>query len=247
MKYLLKRMKYEINYLIFKYKKPKRMQEYNNNKLLPLSFYQLKEVLFLLYHNRSGYTSALSREDQTLAQQNIFLTYGEILPEGLAKLFNFIKPTVNDSFVDLGSGVGKAVMQSYLASEMTASYGVEIDKARNNIALEALEELKQSIPNFFTNKAKIIELHNTNIIDFDFNLVSIVFCNATCFGPNLMGVISNKINNSRSVRAVMSTCRIEGLVNLTQENIVDIEVSWHLPPSTSPCYVYTLSFSDQHP
>ncbi len=239
MKHLINRVINNFNYLIFRYKKPKRMQAYNNQKLIPLSLHELKEVLFLVYHNRSGYISALSREDETLAQQKIFLTYGEILPEGLAKLYQFVKLTVEDSFVDLGSGIGKAVLQSYLSTQMAASYGVEIDKARHELAVEALQELKQSAPNLFANQSKLIEFHNTNITDFDFNLASIVYCNATCFGPNLMGVISDKINNSRSVRAVMSTCRIEGLVNLTQENIVDIEVSWHLPPSTSPCYVYT--------
>lgn len=210
------------------------------NKLnMPLDLADFHVVLQTLYKERSGYNCSLSREDQTLAMKKIFLTYGEILPEGLAKLFDFVKVNPEDSFVDLGSGAGKAVLQSYLCTDMHSSYGVEIDEARFQISVEAIEDLKQKAPHLFADLNKKIYFLNKNITDFDFSKVSLVFSNATCFGPNLMGLIAEQINNNPNVRAAMSTHKIEGLLNLTQENIVDIEVSWHIPPNTSPCYVYT--------
>lgn len=239
MKHFINKLRYQFYKLIFTREKPKVMQRYSLNNTLPLNLAELKEILYYLFMERSGYQSALNRDDQTLAGQNIFLTYGEILPEGMAKLMAFVKPTANDSFVDLGAGVGKAVLQSYLCTDMQASYGVEIDNTRCELSTEALAELKQAVPKFFNNKAKIIEFQRMNIIDFNFDKVSIVFCNATCFGPNLMSKIATKINNSPSVRALLTTCRVEGLVGFTAESIVDIEVSWHMPPGTSPCYVYT--------
>ncbi len=208
-----------------------------------ISIPDLKDIFNILYKERSGYTSALSREDATLAQQKIFLTYGEILPEGLAKLFEFVKVSQDDSFVDLGSVAGKTVLEAYLSYQMKNSYGVEIDSARHQVALEAFSALERVCPGVIDdrgNKSQTIEFENINIINFDFRKVSLVFCNATCFGPNLMSIIAGKVNNSPNVRAVMSTHRMEDLIHLTKESTVQIEVSWHVPPNTSPCYVYTI-------
>lgn len=241
MKKLLHYLRNLINYMLNENRddKEKRLN-IDCNSLISIP--DLKDIFSILYKERSGYISALSREDETLAQQKIFLTYGEILPEGLAKLLEFVKASKDDSFVDLGSGAGKTVLQTYLSYGIKNSYGVEIDGARYQIALEAFNALEGVCPGVTANRAsksQSVGFENINITDFDFNKASLVFCNATCFGPNLMGIIADKVNNSPSVRAVMSTHKIEDLTNLTKESIVQIEVSWHIPPNTSPCYVYT--------
>jgi hypothetical protein len=133
-------------------------------------------------------------------------------------------------------------LQSYLCTDIAASYGVEIDSARYDLSQKILTELQQSVPNFFNNQInnqnRTLLFENKNITDFDFSKVTIVFSNATCFGPNLMGIIADKINSHPNIRAAMSSQRIEGLVNLTTENIIEVEVSWHVPPAKSNIYVY---------
>lgn len=206
----------------------------------PLSINSLKKLLFFLYPyaKRSGYHTALSREDFTLAQKNIFLTYGEILPDGLDKILRFVQPNYNDSFIDLGSGAGKIVLQSFLCTNMKACYGVEIDQARFNTSLDALYDLQQKLPELFHDSSRSIKFFNINILEFDFSKVTIVFSNATCFGPNLMSKIADKVNLSSSVRVIISTHKIDGLLNLTKEYLIEVETSWHIPPAKSNCYLY---------
>lgn len=202
--------------------------------------FNLDQFIYLaskLYNGKSGYICELNREDPELTKKNIFLTYGEILPQGLARLFDFVKPTAADAFVDLGSGAGKTVLQSFLCTDMRGSFGVEIDGARHKVAHDVLLTLQQKAPELF-HPNKNIEFLNTNLMEFDFNQVTLVFANSTCYGGNLIATIIDKINKNPNIRAVMTTKQLAGLVYLTKSEMVPIETSWHVPPSKSNCYVY---------
>lgn len=237
---MYKKIKFFLRNVLFLITPAKYQNKFDPNEYnYPLNLASLKKLYFFIYtfSNRSGYPAALSREDQTLAQKNIFLTYGEVLPEGIEKLLEFVEPNSFDSFVDLGSGAGKIVLQSFLCSNMRACYGVEIDQARFNTSMDALTDLQQKLPGLFDNN-RIIKFFNSNILECDFSEVTLVFSNATSFGPNLMSKIADKVNLSQSVRAIMSTHKIEGLLNLTDEYIIEVETSWHVPPAKSNCYLY---------
>lgn len=235
LKYNIVRLLNQLGIKSFQPKKPNFKQQ---DTAIPIDLNKFIDLVEYYYANRSGYICAFDREDPTLAQKNIFLTYGEILPQGLARLFEFVNPTMNDSFVDLGSGAGKTVLQSYLCTDMHASYGVEIDLARHNLAHDVLEKIKQETPVLFEQNNKSIEFINSSIEDFDFSQVTLVFANSTCFGGNLITDILKKINNSPNIRAVFTTKKIEGFKYLPEFEIVPIETSWHVPPSKSNCYVY---------
>lgn len=209
---------------------------------IPIDIIDFKNILEYLYQNRSGYITDLNREDPELVKQHIFLTYGEILPEGLNRLFDYVNINNNDSFVDLGSGAGKTVLQSYLCTNIKNSYGVEIDLARHNVAIDALNDLKQNyndiIPGLLSNRDRNIEFLNINIKDFDFSKASILFCNATCYSGGLMDFIKEQVEKNTNIRAVMSTQKIHDMARLANETIIEIETSWHVPPNKSNCYVY---------
>lgn len=207
------------------------------NLLKPLELNDFIIILAKLYKNKSGYICEINREDPELVKKNIFLTYGEILPQGLERLFDFIKPTAADSFVDLGAGAGKTVLQSFLCTQMQVSFGVEIDGARYKVSEDVLTQLKQEVPQLF-NQSRSVEFLHANLADFDFNKVTIVFANSTCYGGNLLASIVAKINQNPKIRAVMTTKQLTGLVYLTKSQIIPIETSWHVPPSKSNCYVY---------
>lgn len=226
---------YKLKRIFYKYKKFK----FTPQKLAkPLGIMDFVYLLNDLYKDRSGFESELNREDYSLTKQNIYLTYGEIMPEGLKRLFDFINPTEHDSFVDLGSGAGKSVLQGYLCTDIRSSYGVEIDGARYRVSQEVLEDLFKKVPDLKNKHKKAIEFENINMTDFDFNKVTLVFANSICNGPHLMEILENKINSSPYVRAVFTTKRMDNLKNLPKFKIIPVETSWHMPPNKSNCYVY---------
>lgn len=70
--------------------------------------------------------------------------YGEIPPESAAQIASELgleRPGA--VFYDLGSGVGRMVLQVYLTTEAARAVGVEIAVPRHNIALRALQALQR--------------------------------------------------------------------------------------------------------
>eukprot|EP00933_Yihiella_yeosuensis_P042588 TRINITY_DN37210_c0_g1_i1.p1 TRINITY_DN37210_c0_g1~~TRINITY_DN37210_c0_g1_i1.p1 ORF type:complete len:338 (+),score=43.59 TRINITY_DN37210_c0_g1_i1:94-1107(+) len=70
-------------------------------------------------------------------------TYGELDQTCVARLLEVGGLTAEDTFVDIGSGLGKLVVVAAALSDAKACYGVELSPARHRMALEALERLQQ--------------------------------------------------------------------------------------------------------
>ena len=61
-------------------------------------------------------------------------TYGEITVKGFRELARRIELGVGDNFLDLGSGVGRTVVQAALEFGCQQSYGVEMSPSRHRRA-----------------------------------------------------------------------------------------------------------------
>ncbi|KAF7986152.1 hypothetical protein HWV62_38526 [Athelia sp. TMB] len=68
--------------------------------------------------------------------------YGELLPPLLSDIFNATGLGPNSLFMDLGSGVGNAVLQASLSTGCT-SYGIEVGKFPSELARAQLEQMKK--------------------------------------------------------------------------------------------------------
>ncbi len=199
---------------------------------------QYKELQNEYYANRSGYLQLSEEERNKCYSQEIFVTYGEILPEGVATLVNAINPTTKDSFVDLGSGIGKVSLQWFLTTPVKNSFGIEANFTRWRHSEEILQKVKRSHTQQFSNNRRLMFLHE-NILNFDFSEVTLVFANSTCFSDKLIRAIVSKINKQDKIRIFMSTQEVSGLKNLAYEYVIPIATSWHVPPNKSNCYVYS--------
>jgi len=72
--------------------------------------------------------------------------YGELLPQGMSKLAASTRLGCSDSFLDVGSGTGKLVLQAAAVHGAVKATGVELSPTRHALAVEALERLSQSNP-----------------------------------------------------------------------------------------------------
>lgn len=101
---------------------------------------EMLDCLFGKWYQSDGYGNRYAAE---MGQEG---TYGEITPQGVAALFSLVGKlggpmSHEDAFFDLGSGVGKMVLQAYLTTGAGSSIGIELDASRHNDADAALQGL----------------------------------------------------------------------------------------------------------
>ena len=71
--------------------------------------------------------------------------YGELTPIGFRKLAASINLGASDSFVDLGSGLGRLCIQAAKEFDVSQSFGVEYAQSRHELAAELLAEEGEAI------------------------------------------------------------------------------------------------------
>lgn len=97
-----------------------------------------------LFGGVDGYkTSSTAR--QSSGQDCKDLLYGEMPFDTWKAIVETAKPKENAVFVDLGSGVGRAIIQSHLLFDFKKSIGVELLDGLHNKAVEIFDNFKKTI------------------------------------------------------------------------------------------------------
>lgn len=117
---------------------------------LPLDQAGILALLSATYDGING--MPLSAEDTRLAEQNgtFRKTYGEFTIEGVNVLLEVLNVSATDTFCDLGSGVGKVVVQALLQKQPAAAVGIELSEMRHRKAVEASHRLQHLAPTALT-------------------------------------------------------------------------------------------------
>lgn len=100
-------------------------------------------LLRRLYADDHGYEPD-PVEEARVAATGSSATYGEIMPTATAKLVAHLGLGRGDVFYDLGSGIGKVVLQVALTSPVDKCVGIELVRSRHRIAQRMLGRLKDS-------------------------------------------------------------------------------------------------------
>ena len=161
-------------------------------------------------------------------------TYGELLFASVSKLIQIIKPSADDMFLDMGSGIGKLATQVFLQTEITRVLGIEAAKSRNDVAIEACLKLKSQLPQLFAQKRELV-FENGNFLNYDLLEVTIIYICSTCFTQELLLEIGKKINMLPNVTKVLTLKPIANL-NLPFCKAIEVECSW----DSALCYWYKL-------
>merc|ERR1712098_324550 len=102
----------------------------------------------------------------------------------------------NDTFLDLGCGVGNVVAGFACRSDVKRSRGIEYLKSRYEKAqgllkdVEKVYQRKTGVKGL--NDAKCVHVKNGDIYEEDINDASIIFACSTCFPEELMFAITKK-------------------------------------------------------
>jgi SAM-dependent methyltransferase len=158
--------------------------------LLNLQIYaDCHAMLEEIYKGKSGFCiNAVETANIENAGGNA--TYGEITDEGVQKLIDMIKPTAQDVFYDLGSGVGRMTTKMYLDSPLKKSVGIELSDSRHTYAMAIQQELKAKkklIP------GRTLDFKKGDILKANLDDATIVYTASTCFSDEFMKKLTNKL------------------------------------------------------
>jgi SAM-dependent methyltransferase len=140
---------------------------------------EIKPIYNKIFHNLNGYAISLLEKTEREKKEEIFknILYGEISLELLYAIY--VLPPVKNYifnakiFYDLGSGIGNAIITSYLTGIFEKCVGIELFDSLYEISLEA----KQKLVNFDKNAENKITFIHDNILNIDICEADIVlFC-----------------------------------------------------------------------
>lgn len=100
-----------------------------------------RTLLRRLYRDEHGYELSPADEDRVRATQSS-PTYGEIMPAATDHLIEYLRLGPGDCFYDLGSGVGKVVLQVALSAPVHRAIGIELARSRHRIARRMLQRVR---------------------------------------------------------------------------------------------------------
>lgn len=190
-----------------------------------------KELIDRLYTDISGFAID-GNESSDIIKQGGAPTYGEITYDSLKALLDDLKLTHEDVFYDLGSGVGKVVIQVFLDTPVKKSVGIELSPTRYGHAQGIKNHLKNQ--NLIAN-GRSLEFHNKDIAQAPIDDATVAYLCSTCFSDDLMKKLTDKFGQ------LQKGARVITLKPLPEHAKLALVKTYHLPmtwASGVSVYVY---------
>ncbi|OGK14819.1 hypothetical protein A3C98_00300 [Candidatus Roizmanbacteria bacterium RIFCSPHIGHO2_02_FULL_37_15] len=158
-----------------------------------MDFQRTKSIFESLYSGVDGY-SVSSKARKNLSFASKAHTYGEVTPEGFYQILQDAKAKNGGIFYDLGSGTGKAVILASLFGDFSKLVGIEeiedLHRASVDIFRRYETEVKPILPS--EKQKQVIELVNSDFLEFDISEADLIFAHSTCFYDELMIALEKK-------------------------------------------------------
>ena len=145
-------------------------------------------------------------------------TYGEITEVGARQLFHCFERYSNSgtypmNFVDLGSGVGKLVVQAYMElPHLQKSTGIELSPSRHASAIQTwatIQNEADQIRNIETKALKdaSVELVEGDMFDYDMKDVTHIYVASLCFSEAMMHRLAHKLKQEATQLQCIATLK----------------------------------------
>jgi len=187
-----------------------------------------QQYLSLLYQGAKGHQSLKRSEQNTIP-----LSYGEILYPGVDRLLAEVVLSEKDVFLDLGSGLGKVVLQVFLKTAVKKACGIEILPDLHQQSLAAAKKVQEDLSGFFTG-GRQLNFVLGSFLTFPLTEATVVLIGSPCFTPKMLDSLSKNIDSSPHIHTVFSLRPLCALEKLAFKKAIRIEGSW----DTTLCYIY---------
>lgn len=123
--------------------------------------------------------------------------YGELPLDWALQMFKILELGANDTFADLGSGLGKLPIAAVVLGGARRAIGVELSRKRHQLACAALVKVSralelnlQSAP---ANRTARVELRLDDFLSENMTEASVVYASSVCFRKALMKMLGRRL------------------------------------------------------
>ena len=155
--------------------------------------------------------------------------YGEITPLGFRAMARRLGLSATDAFADLGSGLGRVVLQAVKEFNVRRSCGVEMALSRHLLA-EALRDSDSEAA--FASRVRFIndDCAADAVWREHLDDTTVVYASNLLFGPELMERLARCLEGCATVRVVASLKPFPSLAGFREELPREmVETSWRAP------------------
>ena len=153
-------------------------------------------------------------------------TYGELTPHGFSALGRELGLGASDEFADLGSGLGRVVMQAAQEFSTRRAVGVEYAASRHRLALRKLQQQPGNLP------VKLIQADcaDGTIWKSCLSTCTVIYVSNLLFDADLNARLKSCIESAGCLRSVASLKPWpDGLRGFRGPSEVRCETSWSAP------------------
>lgn len=147
-----------------------------------------------------------SVNDEKVASAKVLVnsTYGEMTFDGMETLIREANIGPNDVFVDLGSGNGRAVIQTFVNAGTRRAYGIEFHPERSYNSERALKKVYQQRPECLAHD-RICSFQLQNIKDvYTLGDATVIYMCSTCYPEELLDAVYEKVKQSKNLRCIIT-------------------------------------------
>ena len=181
-----------------------------------------RRLLNTFYKDICGY-KITRKEDMAIRKARSLSTYGEITFASVRKILNYCKANKNSVFYDLGSGVGKMVMQVGMTKVIKKAVGIELAESRHNDAMQVYKQVKQM---------RLLRTANTkflcaDILKTSLRDASIVYTCSTVFPYTFMDILADKLTDELKPGTKIFTLQdFTYMGGLTEVGKMQLDMTW---------------------
>jgi hypothetical protein len=194
---------------------------------------EARRIIKELYKDVWAYTVPRT-DDLTVRKASGSSLYGEITFRSVEKLIHYLRLKESDVFFDLGSGVGKVVMQIGMTTKVKKAVGVELSETRFKSAKKALAVATKSgwiLP-------RKIQFRNENILETDLSKATVVYTCSTAFPMTLMRRLAKTLAHQTQPLRIVSLQKLPETKGLYLIDKLPLDMSW---ARQTPVHIYSTS------
>lgn len=187
----------------------------------------LQHLQDLLYGDVDGYGLSTKGRDRVQNHGEDF-TYGEVTPQVMWDMLTMAQAKPGEVFYDLGSGTGKGVLYAGLLFDFQKCTGIEYFAELNDAAKLAHSRYQGYVLPLLPPEKSGQELNflEGDMRDHDISDADIVFTHCTCFSPDLMTVLTAKVDGLKSGARVITVSRELPSQQYTYQGMVPVQMAW---------------------
>lgn len=186
-----------------------------------------------LYRDLHGYYDLSPSEELSVLRARSSSMYGEIMPAATEKLLSYLKLDETDVLYDLGSGLGKFVVQAAMTIPLKRCVGIELAASRARIAHQILTNARQS----GLLLAKKVNLIEGDFMEADLSDATVVYTCSTAFPSTLMDRLVLRLATLRKGLVLASVRDLDDNPYFEQIDELRLDMSWK---RRSRVYIYRL-------